>query len=71
MVTYIKWLSTSLVLIGITLTNFNLYPLNIIVHGFGAFGWASAGYLMSDRAILTNFVLQIPLFLMGYANLLS
>ena len=53
------------------LTNFNFYPLNIFIHGSGAFGWAFAGYLSSDRAILTNFGLQIPLFLMGYINLLQ
>tara|TARA_B100000579_G_scaffold312374_1_gene261942 strand:- start:105 stop:269 length:165 start_codon:yes stop_codon:yes gene_type:complete len=51
------------------LTNFNFYPLNIFIHGSGAFGWALAGYLSSDKAILTNFGLQIPLFLMGYINL--
>tara|TARA_E500000178_G_scaffold220794_1_gene217871 strand:- start:116 stop:280 length:165 start_codon:yes stop_codon:yes gene_type:complete len=53
------------------LTNFNFYPSNIFIHGLGAFGWALAGYLSSDRAILTNFGLQIPLFLMGYINLLQ
>ncbi len=68
MVSSIKWFSTALVLIGIMLTNFNFYPLNIFIHGAGAFGWALAGYLSSDRAIITNFGLQIPLFLMGYVN---
>ena len=71
MIIYLKWLSTILVLTGIMLTNFNFYPLNIFIHGLGAFGWALTGYLSSDRAILTNFGLQIPLFLMGYINLLQ
>ena len=71
MIGNLKWLSTILVLTGIMLTNFNFYPLNIFIHGLGAFGWALAGYLSSDRAILTNFDLQIPLFLMGYINLLQ
>ena len=71
MIIYLKWLSTILVLTGIMLTNFNFYPLNIFIHGLGAFGWALAGHLSSDRAILTNFGLQIPLFLMGYINLLQ
>ena len=71
MIVYLKWLSTILVLTGIMLTNFNFYPSNIFIHGLGAFGWALAGYLGSDRAILTNFGLQIPLFLMGYINLLQ
>ena len=71
MINYVKWLSTIFVLMGILLTNFNFYPVNIFVHGFGAFGWALAGYLSSDRALLTNFGLQIPIFLIGYINLLQ
>ena len=71
MIGYLKWLSTTLVLTAIMLTNFNFYPLNIFIHGLGAFGWALAGFLNSDRAILTNFGLQIPLFLLGYINLLQ
>ncbi|PQM60531.1 MAG: hypothetical protein CML40_05980 [Rhodobacteraceae bacterium] len=69
LIDFIKWLSTILVLIGIMLTNLNFYPLNIFIHGSGAIGWTLAGYLSSDRAIFTNFGLQIPLFLIGYINL--
>ena len=65
----IKWMSTFLVLAGILLTNLNLYPFNIFIHGFGAVGWTFAGYMSSDRAIMTNFGLQIPIFLLGYVNL--
>ena len=70
MISYIKWFSTFLVLSGILLTNLNFYPLNIFIHGGGAIGWSLAGYLSSDKAILTNFGLQIPLFLIGYFNFL-
>ena len=70
MISYIKWFSTFLVLSGILLTNLNIYPLNIFIHGTGAIGWSLAGYLGSDKAILTNFGLQIPLFLIGYFNFL-
>ena len=70
MINYIKWFSTFLVLSGILLTNLNIYPLNIFIHGTGAIGWSFAGYLSSDKAILTNFGLQIPLFLIGYFNFL-
>jgi hypothetical protein len=28
-------------------------------------GWPGAGFLSKDKAIITNFGLQIPLFLMG------
>ena len=69
MINTIKWMSTFLVLSGILLTNLNLYPFNIFIHGLGAVGWTFAGYMSSDRAIMTNFVLQIPIFLVGYVNL--
>ena len=69
MINTIKWISTFLVLAGILLTNLNLYPFNIFIHGFGAVGWTFAGYMSTDRAIMTNFGLQIPIFLVGYVNL--
>ena len=62
---YLKWISTVLVLIGILLTNLNIYPINIYFHGLGVIGWTIAGFISKDKAILTNFGLQIPLFLMG------
>jgi hypothetical protein len=70
MINTIKWTSTFLVLTGILLTNLNLYPFNIFIHGLGAVGWTFAGYMSSDNAIMTNFGLQIPIFLIGYANLI-
>lgn len=62
----IKWISTTLVLTGILLTNLNIYPLNIYFHGLGVIGWTIAGILFKDKAILVNFGLQIPLFLFGF-----
>ena len=70
MINYIKWGSTFLVLTGILLTNLNIYPINIVIHGIGAVGWTIAGYMTSDKALLTNFGLQLPLFMTGYINLL-
>ena len=70
MINTIKWTSTFLVLTGILLTNLNLYPFNIFIHGLGAVGWTFAGYMSSDKAIMINFGLQIPIFLIGYANLI-
>ena len=60
-----KWISTLLVLTGILLTNLNIYPLNIYFHGLGVVGWTISGFLLKDKAILTNFGLQIPLFVIG------
>ena len=66
---YLKWISTALVLTGILLTNLNIYPLNIFFHGLGVVGWTISGILNKDKAIITNFGLQIPLFLLGFHKL--
>jgi hypothetical protein len=66
---YLKWVSTFFVLTGILLTNLNIYPLNILSHGLGTAGWTFAGYVNKDKAIMTNFGLQLPLFIIGYINL--
>ena len=70
MINRLKWASTFFILVGILLTNLNIYPLNIFVHGIGAIGWTIVGYMVADRAILTNFGLQIPLFIIGNIYLL-
>ncbi|MDC6486410.1 MAG: DUF6552 family protein [Methylophilaceae bacterium] len=62
----IKWISTIFVLVGILLTNLNIYPLNIYLHGVGVIGWTIAGFIYKDKAILTNFGLQIPIFALGF-----
>jgi hypothetical protein len=66
---YLKWISTAFVLTGILLTNLNIYPLNIFSHGLGVVGWTCAGIINKDKAIMTNFGLQIPLFALGYIKL--
>ena len=65
---YLKWISTFFVLSGILLTNLNIYPLNIFLHGMGALGWTFAGYVNKDRALMINFGIQIPIFALGYVK---
>jgi len=64
----IKWASTAFVLTGILIAQFNIYPLYIFIHSIGAMGWLVSGYLMKDNAVMTNFGLQIPIFITGYIN---
>ena len=66
----LKWGSTVAVLSGIILTNLNIFPLNIIIHGTGALGWTIAGCITKDRALLTNFCLQLPIFAFGIGRYL-
>ena len=50
-----KWLGTVFVLSGILMTNLNIYPLNIFLHGTGVIFWSAAGYITQDKPILANF----------------
>jgi hypothetical protein len=67
-VQWLKWGGTVFVLAGILLTNLNIYPLNIMVHGTGSLGWTAAGIITKDRALTVNFAMQLPLFGLGYAH---
>ena len=62
----LKWLATFFVLTGILLTNLNIYPVNIFFHGAGVIGWTISGFIIKDKAVITNFGLQIPLFIIGF-----
>jgi hypothetical protein len=64
----LKWLGTFFVLTGILLTNLNQYPINIFLHGTGVLFWTASGFLSKDKAILTNFGFQIPIFVFGILN---
>ena len=64
----LKWTSTIFILTGILIAQFNVYPLYIFIHSIGAIGWMISGYLMNDKAVMTNFGLQIPIFIIGYTN---
>mgnify|MGYP001470968128 FL=1 len=66
--TTLKWGSTFLVLTGILIAQFNLYSLYIFIHSIGVLGWMMSGYLMQDKAVMTNFGLQLPIFAIGYMN---
>ena len=50
----LKWLGTFFVLIGILLTNINIYPLNIFFHGFGVVGFSTC----AAQQLKPSFVLQ-------------
>ena len=48
---YLKWISTFFVLTGILLTNLNIYPLNIFLHGAGVLGWTISGFILKEKSI--------------------
>ena len=48
----LKWYGTVLCLIGIALTSFNVYPLNILFGLIGSGLWTTAGYVQDDAPLV-------------------
>ena len=59
---YIKWIASIILVGGVILTSNNIYPLNLIVHAIGMFGWFIVAIIWNDRALLIiNAVSLVPL----------
>jgi len=60
----IKWLGTFLCLVGIGLTSFNVYPLNLFFGLIGSSLWTLAGILQQDAPlVLVELVAAVMYFL--------
>jgi hypothetical protein len=62
---YIKWSGTILCLLGIALTSFNIYPLNVFLSLVGSALWTYAGYLQKDKALFLVEFVAVLMYLSG------
>lgn len=60
-----KWLGTVLCTIGIALTSFNIYPLNIFVMFVGTMIWFIVGTLQKDWPLATGELISVVLYFSG------
>ena len=65
---YIKWVSSIFIIMGMALTNANIFPMNIIVHGIGVTGWLVVGMLWHDRALIFLNGVAIFVYVTGLLN---
>lgn len=65
-----KWLGTGLCLLGIALTSFNIYPLNIVLSFIGSGLWAVAGLLQRDAPLFIVEIVAVALYLSGMVTYL-
>jgi energy-converting hydrogenase Eha subunit C len=63
---YIKWTGTTLCLIGIALTSFNVYPLNILFGLIGSGLWAYSGYKQTDWALFLVEIVATVMYFLGF-----
>jgi hypothetical protein len=61
----LKWGGTALCLIGIALTSFNIYPLNVFFSLVGSFLWTVAGLIQRDAALFLVEAVAVVMYLLG------
>jgi len=64
----VKWLGTTLCLIGIALTSFNVYPLNLFFGLIGSGFWTLAGILQQDAPLVLVEGVAVLLYLVGFIS---
>lgn len=62
----LKWLGTTLCLLGITLTSFNVYPANIIFSLIGSIMWTLAGILQHDAPLVLVEGVAVVIYIVGF-----
>ena len=65
---YIKWVSSIILVGGVILTSNNIYPLNLMVHAIGMFGWFIVAIIWNDRALLVVNAVSLALLLNGLVS---
>ena len=65
---YIKWIASIILVGGVILTSNNIYPLNLMVHAVGMFGWFIVAIIWNDRALLVINAVSLVLLLNGLVS---
>ena len=61
----LKWYGTLFCLLGIALTSFNVFPLNIVFGFIGSGMWTYAGYLQNDAPLVLVEAVATALYFAG------
>jgi hypothetical protein len=62
---YLEWFATGVLLTGITLTSFNVYPLNLYVSMAGNALWFWLGIVWDKKSLLISQAIVVCLYLSG------
>ncbi len=62
---WIEWVSTVVLIIGVALTAYNVYPLNIWLSFLGNIGWFVIGWMWKKYSLLTIQVVISIIYILG------
>jgi hypothetical protein len=67
--TAFEWLCTAVLLGGVALTSFNIFPLNLWVLFFGNFGWILLGLVWRKWSLVVMQIIITVIYIVGIIKL--
>jgi len=65
---WVEWASTVILIIGVALSAYNIYPLNIWFSFLGNIGWFIVGLMWKKYSLLTIQVVISIIYILGLMN---
>ena len=65
---WIEWISTAILIVGVALTAWNIYPLNVWLSLAGNLGWFIVGMIWRKYSLLTIQIVVSIIYVMGLAQ---
>jgi hypothetical protein len=62
---FIEWVSTAIILVGVTLAAFNVYPLYVFFSFFGNVGWLIVGVFWKKWSLIVLQIVITAINIMG------
>jgi hypothetical protein len=62
---WIEWIATAILIVGVALTAWNIYPLNIYFSLAGNFAWAIIGVLWRKWSLITIQLMVTAIYVVG------
>jgi hypothetical protein len=62
---FIEWTSTTVLIVGVALTAWNVHPLNVYVSIIGNLGWLIVALMWRKWSIITVQVVVVMIYLVG------
>jgi len=62
---WVEWASTAILIIGVALTAWNIYPLNVYFSLAGNFGWAVIGVMWRKWSLITIQIVVTVIYVAG------
>jgi hypothetical protein len=65
----LEWGITIVLIVGVALTSFNIFPLNLWISVIGNIGWLYLGYIWRKWSLLVVQLIITAIYIVGLINL--